>query len=237
MADLAFGRSIALTCGEKSKIMRSIALTFLSATLLLGTGTPQTGSQATGSIRGEVVTKANNGEASLVPNVHIVLRGPADREAQSDAQGAFAIDGLPPGVYGVEASAPGLSATVVLEVKAGPASVVAIELNVASVTSGVTVSASAAPVDESAQKNTIGESTVEKAPNQDEKIETLLPLVPGVVRGPDGRINMKGAQATQAGWLVNSANVTDPATGGQAINLPIDVVSSVQVISNPYDPE
>jgi len=36
---------------------------------------------------------------------------------------------------------------------------------------------------------------------------------------------------------VNSANVTDPATGGQAISLPIDVVSSVQVISNPYDPE
>jgi len=48
---------------------------------------------------------------------------------------------------------------------------------------------------------------------------------------------MKGAQATQAGWLVNAANVTDPATGGQAISLPIDVVSSVQVISNPYDPE
>jgi len=36
---------------------------------------------------------------------------------------------------------------------------------------------------------------------------------------------------------VNSANVTDPATGGQAVNLPIDVVSSVQVISNAYDPE
>ena len=48
---------------------------------------------------------------------------------------------------------------------------------------------------------------------------------------------MKGAQATQAGWLVNSANVSDPATGGNAINLPIDVVSSVQVVSNPYDPE
>ena len=36
---------------------------------------------------------------------------------------------------------------------------------------------------------------------------------------------------------MNSANVTDPATGGPAINLPIDVVSSVQVISNPYDPQ
>ena len=92
-------------------------------------------------------------------------------------------------------------------------------------------------VDESAQHNTISQSVVEKTPNQEEKIESLLPLVPGVVRGPDGRINMKGAQATQAGWLVNSTNVTDPATGGQAISLPIDVVSSVQVISNPYDPE
>jgi hypothetical protein len=45
--------------------------------------------------------------------------------------------------------------------------------------------------------------------------DSLLPLMPGVVRGSDGRINMKRAQATQAGWLVNSANVMDPATGGQ----------------------
>src|SRR6185295_18739856 len=29
----------------------------------------------------------------------------------------------------------------------------------------------------------------------------------------------------------------DPVTGVQAINLPIDVVSSVQVISNPYEPQ
>ena len=36
---------------------------------------------------------------------------------------------------------------------------------------------------------------------------------------------------------MNSANVTDPATGSPAISLPIDVVSSVKVISNPYDPE
>ena len=78
---------------------------------------------------------------------------------------------------------------------------------------------------------------MEAAPNANEKVESLLPLVPGVVRGPDGRINMKGARSTQGGWLVNSANVTDPATGAEAMNLPIDVVSSVQVISNPYDPE
>ena len=72
-------------------------------------------------------------------------------------------------------------------------------------------------------------------PNQNERTESVLALVPGVVRGPDGRINMKGARNTQSGALVNSANVTDPATGSSGLDVPIDVVASVQVISNPYD--
>jgi hypothetical protein len=74
-------------------------------------------------------------------------------------------------------------------------------------------------------------------PNIDEHFESLLPLVPGVVRGPNGLINMKGARSSQNGSLVNSADVTDPATGATAINIPIDVVSSVQVLSIPFDPE
>jgi len=218
--------------------MRSIALNILFVATLFLHCFSQDVSAGAGSIRGEVVTRTQNGEPSIFPGARIVLRGPINKEAQSDAQGAFAIDGLPPGIYGIEASAPGLNASLIVDVKASAASAVSIELTVASVTSAVTVIASQSPpIEESAQKTTIGQSTVEAAPNQNERIDNLLPLVPGVVRGPDGRINMKGAQATQAGWLVNSANVTDPATGDQAMNLPIDVVSSVQVVSNPFDPE
>src|SRR5882724_7587774 len=198
----------------------------------------QSGSTASGSIRGDVFTKGTNGEPAVLPGVLIVLHGPITKETESDANGAFAVDGLPPGTYQIEANAPGLYAALAMEVSADTSSTVPVEMNVAAVTSTINVTASdTAQGEESAQHNTISQSIVEKAPNQEEKIESLLPLVPGVVRGPDGRINIKGAQATQAGWLVNSANVTDPATGGQAINLPIDVVSSVQVISNPYDPE
>ena len=65
----------------------------------------------------------------------------------------------------------------------------------------------------------------------------MLPLIPGVVRGPDGLINMKGARTSQGGSLVNNANVTDPVTGNATMDLPIDVVESVKVIANPYDPE
>ncbi len=218
--------------------MRIISLIVFSTVLLFVPCFSQNRLLAPGSIRGEVVTKSENGERSIFPHARIVLHGPVDKEAESDARGAFAIDGLPPGIYDIEASAPGLNAALSAEVRPGTASVVPIELSVAVVASTVTVTASEARLtEESAQKSTIGQSTVEKAPNQNERIESLLPLVPGVIRGPDGRINMKGAQATQAGWLVNSTNVTDPATGGEAINLPIDVVSSIQVVANPYDPE
>src|SRR5882724_4560557 len=198
----------------------------------------QSGSIASGSIRGDVFTKGTNGEPDVLPGVLIVLHGPITKETESDAKGAFDVDGLPPGTYQIDANAPGLYAALAVDISAGRSSTVSVEMNVAAVTSTVYVTASDVPLaEESAQKNTISQSVVEKAPNPNERIESLLPLVPGVVRGPDGRINMKGAQATQAGWLMNSANVTDPATGGQAIRLPIDVVSSVQVISNPYDPE
>lgn len=179
--------------------MRSIAHIVLSTSLLLSTCIAQTGSVAPGSIRGEVVTKTENGEVSVFPHARILLHGAVNKEAESDAQGAFEIAGLPPGTYSIVATAPGLNASVAEEVKSGTSSVMVIELNVVSVTSAVTVNASESLLnEESAQKNTISQSVVEHAPNRDEKIESLLPLVPGVVRGPDGRINMKGAQATQA---------------------------------------
>ena len=218
--------------------MREWSAYVVSIVLFVLPALAQSGSTASGSIRGDVFTKGTNGEPAVLPGVLIVLHGPITKETESDSKGAFAVDGLPPGTYQIETNAPGLYAALAVEVSAGTSSTVPVEVNVAAVTSTINVTASdTAQSEESAQHNTINQSVVEKAPNQEEKIESLLPLVPGVVRGPDGRINIKGAQATQAGWLVNSANVTDPATGGQAINLPIDVVSSVQVISNPYDPE
>jgi hypothetical protein len=149
-----------------------------------------------------------------LPGVRVVLHGPITKETESDAQGAFAIDGLPPGTYQIEANAPGLSGGLAVDITSGTSSTVSLEMNVITVSNSINVTATEDFVaDESVQHNTINQSVVERAPNQDEKIESLLPLVPGVVRGPDGRIDMKGAQATQAGWLVKSTNVTDPATG------------------------
>jgi hypothetical protein len=65
--------------------------------LFVGLGFAQGSSPAFGSIRGDVLTKGTNAEPAVLPGVRIVLHGPITMETELDANGAFAIDGLPPG--------------------------------------------------------------------------------------------------------------------------------------------
>jgi len=189
-----------------------------------------------GSIEGSVFTLDSEGR-SYVPGAKVTIQAHKTLETEADEKGQYSFNNLEPGQYTILASFPGLQAEEEITVAAGVALKVELELKPVSIQTSVTVSDSsndsAAPV----AIETIAQKTIDDAPNVNERFESLLPLVPGVVRGPDGRINMKGARNTQGGALVNSANVTDPATGSPAISLPIDVVSSVQVISDPYDPE
>jgi len=105
----------------------------VSILLLVLPAFAQSGSTASGSIRVDVFTKGTNGEPAVVLGAQMVLRGPLTRETESDAQGAFAIDGLPRGAYEIEANAPGLYVALAMEV--GTSSTVPVEMNVAAVTS------------------------------------------------------------------------------------------------------
>src|SRR5216684_2238019 len=115
--------------------MRTLIWIALPILLFLGLGFAQGSSPALGSIRGDVFTKGTNGEPAVLPGVRIVLHGPITKETESDAQGAFAIDGLPPGTYQIEANAPGLFAVLAVEVSASTSSTASVEMNVAAVTS------------------------------------------------------------------------------------------------------
>jgi hypothetical protein len=114
--------------------MRTLIGLVLAILLLLGLGFAQGSSPAFGSIRGDVFTKGTNGEPAVLSGARIVLRGPINKETESDTQGAFAIDGLPPGAYEIEANAPGLFAALAVEVRAGTSSTGPVEMNVAAVT-------------------------------------------------------------------------------------------------------
>src|SRR6185369_16721923 len=162
---------------------------------------------------------------SAVAGAKVTFSGPAIIETKTDEDGNFSVSSVESGTYQVEAVAPGLAIRQTIRVEA------------TEVTSSVVVKADQSETKDPAPSETVTSNTLRDAPNTNERFESALPLIPGVVRGPDGRVNLKGSRNTQSGALVNNANVTDPVTGVQAINLPIDVVSSVQVISNPYDPQ
>ena len=189
------------------------------------------------TISGAVITVDSKG-SSYVAGAAVVLSGQIELRTETNAEGKFKLARVPSGLYSLTAHAPNLdSQPVIVEVQPGETSEIVLQVSPAEVKSSVDVTATEEKVSTSSSSATIGSKTVVAAPNPNDKAESLLPLIPGVVRGPDGRINMKGARNTQSGALVNSANVTDPATGSPGLDLPIDVVSSVQVISNPYDPQ
>ena len=90
---------------------------------------------------------------------------------------------------------------------------------------------------ESSTPGVITTAVLRDAPLVDQKFQDALPLLPGVVRGPDGNLNIKGTRPSQSGILVSSLNVTDPVTGNPAIELPLEAVETVNVYSNPYSAE
>jgi hypothetical protein len=216
-----------------------LAVELLAMELLTIGALGQATGPATGTVQGTVFTADADGGRSVVPAAKISLDGPAHLQLQTDNEGKFACNTVPPGSYRISAEATGLAATQNVVVTAATVSEIALEMKLQAVAESTTVTASAEPANtnEPSGINTVGESAVKNMPNIDEQFQSLLPLIPGVVRGPNGLINMKGAQTSQNGSLVNSADVTDPATGTAAINIPIDVVSSIHVLSTPYDPE
>ena len=61
-----------------------------------------------------------------------------------------------------------------------------------------------------------------------------LPLVPGIVSGLDGSIRIAGFGEDHSALLVNSVDVTDPATGAFGLSVPIDSVETIEVSEMPY---
>src|SRR5271165_1773111 len=190
----------------------------------------------TGRVEGAVFV-GDPGDRSFVAGAKVLATGPVMIETETDIDGKYAFVAVAPGSYTVEASFSELKAVQTITVEANQVVQVPLQLKPPEVKASITVAANAQDSEGPAATETITEKIVQNAPNIDEQFESALPLVPGVVRGPDGLINLKGARNTQSGALMNSANVTDPATGSRGLSLPLDVVSSVQVISNPYDPE
>jgi hypothetical protein len=81
--------------------------------------------------------------------------------------------------------------------------------------------------------STLTAATVSRLPSSRLKARESLPLLPSVVRGPDGLMQLGGARAHETPVLLDGFNVTDPATGNSSLNLPFEAVRGIDALRDP----
>ena len=230
-----------MTSPRTQFIFPAILVSVLAILIFTAVGTAQNSHDETGSVRGAVVTVGSDGQSYNIPGATVRLKRNAQfAETVANDAGEYEFTNLAPGDYVLEASSEGFKASSKpITIHTGEIVSENISLQVADITASVTVATAAegVTVGDTATDNSIKQKTLQTLPLPNEQLLEALPLVPGVVRGPDGQINMNGARTSQSSMTVNSANVTDPVTGQFAFNLPIEAVESVQVLTNPYAAE
>ena len=86
----------------------------------------------------------------------------------------------------------------------------------------------------SSQVQPLQPNDVKNLPARPVTVSDTLPLVPGVTRTLDGEIKIDGTGEHRSAFVVNSADVTDPATGKFGQTIPIDSAVSIEVLNTPF---
>jgi len=198
----------------------------------------------TSMLQGTVSVSSTNGAGERLPGASLKLTpansGQPSRTAVTNEQGEYKFTDLAAGIYTLQIDLSGFKQqTKTVTLQKDTTAVENINLELEGVTAAVTVVTDAEGLNTTPAGESVSfkQDKLQTMPLVNEQFQDAIPLVPGVVRGPDGLLNLKGARASQSGVLVNSANVTDPVTGESAINLPLEAVQSVEVVANPYAAE
>ena len=189
------------------------------------------------SLKGQVVDTSR----AVLPGTTVTLTANGAAAAEpifqlTDESGIFTFAGVPAGSYAVTFSMPGFDEKKISAVVLPTSETLLIELRIGGFEERVTVVAEGAHADirAAAGQSDIHENVLTSVPLARDRFEDALPLVPGVVRGPDGLLNMKGARAHESSMLVNGLNVSDPVTGHAAVRLPLEAVETLKVHTGVY---
>jgi hypothetical protein len=201
--------------------------------------------QVTGSIKGtvKVTTGVAGASHDLLPGVRLTLvnRDLPEQsfKAVTDNTGNFIFANLPAAIFVLTAEADGLP-KVTREITLTSSTALTVEIDMtASVSESVTVREEEGllSTSETTTSNTIRSQTLNDAPLRSENFQSALLLTPGVVRGLDSVDHQKGARAGQSAYTMNGVDITDPATGNLAFDIPLEAAASVRVEENPYSAE
>jgi len=169
--------------------------------------------------------------------VEIALGNQSIATVFSDQSGCTVFPLRKPGRYTIRVSKAGFETAAVPDFawdEAAPASL-EVTLMAAGTKESVEVHAEASAVDTAAAPGaSISADAVKAVPSRPATVADTLPLIPAVVRQPGGALQLSATGEHRNAMLVNSADVTDPATGEFGLTVPIDIVESVNYYQTPF---
>ena len=196
--------------------------------------------QQTQELKGQIVDE----NKAPIPEVVCMLQGgllPSQGiTVTTGSDGDFSIRGLLPGTYVVTCTALGYEpyvATGVVVTSSEAPSLHAVMPSQKKLVEKVEVRAQAGTVAQqsSSPPSTLGSQELSTLPVAEQKFKAFLPLVPGVIRSPNGKISIKGTLENQGMLLVDGAQAVDPITGSFDIDLSIDAIQSLNVYKAPFE--
>jgi len=198
----------------------------------------------TANLKGIIYTLGSDNVQTLWPNARINIKNVTTHSeftAVSSDLGAYSFTEILTGDYDVTVSLAGFeTATKHITLKPDETAKLDFQLAIARQNQTVEVSAEAPGVDltsSSGGGQVITQNTLRSVVQMNQDFQDALPLLPGVTRGLEGELHIKGGRTNQTSTLVNTASVADPFTGQPAIRLPAIAVQIVQVLSNPFSAE
>src|SRR5579862_530852 len=88
--------------------------------------------------------------------------------------------------------------------------------------------------DSSSAPTNLSPKAAKELPSRPATVSDALPLTPGVLRQPGGGLILSSSPENRSALIVNSADVTDPATGQFGLTVPIDSVEVLNVYQTAY---
>jgi hypothetical protein len=161
----------------------------------------------------------------------------------SDGVGQVTFPDVPAGSYIVRATRQGFAdaESLPFTVEGGATEHVLIEMRLTFVRESVNVVAPANSPTESMQpvaaSDLLTGAKMDIQPLAGDDFQSLLTVLPSVIRSPEGRLRIKGGAPTTGGLQISSASLNDPSTGDFDLELPSGAVESVEVLSNPFAAE
>jgi hypothetical protein len=164
-------------------------------------------------------------------------------QTTTDGAGLVTFPDVPPGAYVIKAVRPGFvpKDSAVFQVRADEVARVLLDIQLTFVMPAMEVRGEMSSPTDSVQPVSMSDmlsgSVFDSAPLEGDDFQSLLQLLPGVVRAPDGRLRIKGGQPSQGALQISSASLNDPSTGDFDLDLPGQSIASVEVLANPFAAE